>query len=296
MLLTIILAEHIKSSNFENENFISNNTDQLLNQYFESYIIRNSSISTNYQIFELIDQQFELYNSTLNGLGTLFNCNNSTIIVKDSVINVRLFNSVKNCELRIINSLVNNQTLFSSENSHIYIVNSSFMHLFGNISRSDSVNITSATFAHSLYYQFIGDEISTSISIQNSTFSNIVLSEVFQAKIFVYDSFLNAQLAYNVENSHIQLLNTSVSSKLVSILENSILLLNTSLINTKEPLIEFAIEESIILIEQLFQQVCGRRLIELRGLFYVINFVETKQCQACQYFHFAPNKNNANNE
>ncbi|CAL6057909.1 Hypothetical_protein [Hexamita inflata] len=50
------------------------------------------------------------------------------------------------------------------------------------------------------------------------------------------------------------------------------------------------------LIEQLFQQVCGRRLIELRGLFYVINFVETKQCQACQYFHFAPNKNNANNE
>ncbi|CAL6003486.1 leucine-rich_repeat domain-containing protein [Hexamita inflata] len=49
-------------------------------------------------------------------------------------------------------------------------------------------------------------------------------------------------------------------------------------------------------IEQLFQQVCGRRLIELRGLFYVINFVETKQCQACQYFHFAPNKNNANNE
>ncbi|CAL6020462.1 Hypothetical_protein [Hexamita inflata] len=51
-----------------------------------------------------------------------------------------------------------------------------------------------------------------------------------------------------------------------------------------------------ILIEQLFQQVCGRRLIELRGLFYVINFVETKQCQACQYFHFAPNKNNANNE
>ncbi|CAL6076783.1 Hypothetical_protein [Hexamita inflata] len=53
---------------------------------------------------------------------------------------------------------------------------------------------------------------------------------------------------------------------------------------------------SIIQIEQLFQQVCGRRLIELRGLFYVINFVETKQCQACQYFHFAPNKNNANNE
>ncbi|CAL6014724.1 Hypothetical_protein [Hexamita inflata] len=53
---------------------------------------------------------------------------------------------------------------------------------------------------------------------------------------------------------------------------------------------------SQFLIEQLFQQVCGRRLIELRGLFYVINFVETKQCQACQYFHFAPNKNNANNE
>ncbi|CAL5976446.1 Conserved_hypothetical protein [Hexamita inflata] len=53
---------------------------------------------------------------------------------------------------------------------------------------------------------------------------------------------------------------------------------------------------SYVLIEQLFQQVCGRRLIELRGLFYVINFVETKQCQACQYFHFAPNKNNANNE
>ncbi|CAL5995687.1 leucine-rich_repeat domain-containing protein [Hexamita inflata] len=52
----------------------------------------------------------------------------------------------------------------------------------------------------------------------------------------------------------------------------------------------------LVLIEQLFQQVCGRRLIELRGLFYVINFVETKQCQACQYFHFAPNKNNANNE
>ncbi|CAL5977134.1 Hypothetical_protein [Hexamita inflata] len=50
------------------------------------------------------------------------------------------------------------------------------------------------------------------------------------------------------------------------------------------------------IVEQLFQQVCGRRLIELRGLFYVINFVETKQCQACQYFHFAPNKNNANNE
>ncbi|CAL6102741.1 Hypothetical_protein [Hexamita inflata] len=196
MLLTIILADHIKSSNFENENYISNSTDQLLNQYFESYIIRNSSISANYQIFDLIDQQFELYNSTLNGQGTLFNCNNSTIVVKDSVINVRLFNSVKNCELRIINSLFNNQTLFSSENSHIYIVNSSFMQLFGNISRGDGVNITSASFAHSLYYQFIGDEVSTSISIQNSTFSNIVLSEVFQAKIFVTDSFLNAQLAY----------------------------------------------------------------------------------------------------
>ncbi|CAL5980035.1 Conserved_hypothetical protein [Hexamita inflata] len=56
------------------------------------------------------------------------------------------------------------------------------------------------------------------------------------------------------------------------------------------------LQESDELIEQLFQQVCGRRLIELRGLFYVINFVETKQCQACQYFHFAPNKNNANNE
>ncbi|CAL6055049.1 Hypothetical_protein [Hexamita inflata] len=174
MLLTIILADHIKSSNFENENYISNSTDQLLNQYFESYIIRNSSISANYQIFDLIDQQFELYNSTLNGQGTLFNCNNSTIVVKDSVINVRLFNSVKNCELRIINSLFNNQTLFSSEDSHIYIVNSSFMQLFGNISRGDGVNITSASFAHSLYYQFIGDEVSTSISIQNSTFSNIV--------------------------------------------------------------------------------------------------------------------------
>ncbi|CAL5989679.1 Hypothetical_protein [Hexamita inflata] len=47
------------------------------------------------------------------------------------------------------------------------------------------------------------------------------------------------------------------------------------------------------LIEQLFQQVCGRRLIELRGLFYVINFVETKQCQACQYFHFANNQQNS---
>ncbi|CAL6031743.1 Hypothetical_protein [Hexamita inflata] len=55
-------------------------------------------------------------------------------------------------------------------------------------------------------------------------------------------------------------------------------------------------QQRVIIIEQLFQQVCGRRLIELRGLFYVINFVETKQCQACQYFHFAPNKNNANNE
>ncbi|CAL5978979.1 Hypothetical_protein [Hexamita inflata] len=48
-----------------------------------------------------------------------------------------------------------------------------------------------------------------------------------------------------------------------------------------------------LLIEQLFQQVCGRRLIELRGLFYVINFVETKQCQACQYFHFANNQQNS---
>ncbi|CAL6079620.1 Conserved_hypothetical protein [Hexamita inflata] len=48
-----------------------------------------------------------------------------------------------------------------------------------------------------------------------------------------------------------------------------------------------------MLIEQLFQQVCGRRLIELRGLFYVINFVETKQCQACQYFHFANNQQNS---
>ncbi|CAL5971156.1 Conserved_hypothetical protein [Hexamita inflata] len=51
--------------------------------------------------------------------------------------------------------------------------------------------------------------------------------------------------------------------------------------------------ETIDLIEQLFQQVCGRRLIELRGLFYVINFVETKQCQACQYFHFANNQQNS---
>ncbi|CAL6112874.1 Conserved_hypothetical protein [Hexamita inflata] len=50
---------------------------------------------------------------------------------------------------------------------------------------------------------------------------------------------------------------------------------------------------SVSLIEQLFQQVCGRRLIELRGLFYVINFVETKQCQACQYFHFANNQQNS---
>ncbi|CAL6094447.1 Conserved_hypothetical protein [Hexamita inflata] len=52
-------------------------------------------------------------------------------------------------------------------------------------------------------------------------------------------------------------------------------------------------QKKFTLIEQLFQQVCGRRLIELRGLFYVINFVETKQCQACQYFHFANNQQNS---
>ncbi|CAL6049974.1 Transglutaminase-like_superfamily protein [Hexamita inflata] len=52
-------------------------------------------------------------------------------------------------------------------------------------------------------------------------------------------------------------------------------------------------EQGDYIVEQLFQQVCGRRLIELRGLFYVINFVETKQCQACQYFHFANNQQNS---
>ncbi|CAL6056171.1 Transmembrane_domain-containing protein [Hexamita inflata] len=65
----------------------------------------------------------------------------------------------------------------------------------------------------------------------------------------------------------------------------------------KAPIISNGNENGVLwwigFIEQLFQQVCGRRLIELRGLFYVINFVETKQCQACQYFHFANNQQNS---
>ncbi|CAL6039705.1 Hypothetical_protein [Hexamita inflata] len=64
-----------------------------------------------------------------------------------------------------------------------------------------------------------------------------------------------------------------------------------TLINNKSMLKDQQIQQTLI--EQLFQQVCGRRLIELRGLFYVINFVETKQCQACQYFHFANNQQNS---